>query len=417
MLEYLNSMDEFVRKPKNILKETPKNSPTNQGAPIKYADLAAASNSSVSQPADAKSTNKSSSPQNKRFKLPSLPTPKTRAQWIITVIAIMLLLSGTGFAVYWFIFRDTTPPAPAAVPLPEPEPTPEPILSKLSGREVAESINSRSVYSVQIENSPEARPQSGLIDADIVFEAIAEGGITRFNALYHDNIPANIGPIRSLRPYFVDFFLPFDASIVHAGGSAEAINDIRTLGLKDIDHGNSPIFRRVTNRYAPHNLYSTGQQLLDLHAERGYSSKFTSLKRKKPEASETPTATAINLNISSRLYNVDFSYDKATNTYLRSQAGMEHVDADTKRRISPDVVVVPIIGRRAHPNRVHNIYDTVGSGKLYVFQDGQVVEGKWEKASRDAQWILTADSGEAIELNAGQAWFSIVESAERVSYQ
>lgn len=349
----------------------------------------------------------------KNFKV---PTPKTKKQWIIAVAIMALLLGGAGFAVYWFILRDTTPPAAYVAP-PEPEPaTPEKIYSRLSGREVAASVNERPIYAVQIENSPEARPQAGLKEADVVYEAIAEGGITRFNAVYQDNVPANIGPIRSLRPYYIDWFLPYDAAIVHAGGSAEALADVGSLSLKDIDHSGSGVFRRVSDRYAPHNLYSRGQQILDLMGQRGYTSKVSSLPRKDAAVSETPNAKTLNLNVSRGLYNVVFTYDPATNSYLRAQGGSSHIDAESKTQLAPNVVVVPIISRSTHSDRVHTVYGTVGSGKLYVFQDGTVTEGTWKKTARNTQWELLDASGKPIELNRGQTWFTMIESADRVSY-
>lgn len=348
-----------------------------------------------------------------------IPTPKTKKQWIIAGVIIALLLAGTVTAVYWFIIRDTSPaPVVQVKPEPEPEPEPEPIYSIVSGRELTDkSINDRPIYAVQIENSPEARPQSGLKDADIVSEAIAEGGITRFNAIFHDNIPANIGPVRSLRPYYIDWFLPYDATIVHAGGSGEALQDVRSLGLKDMDSVGS-IMRRISQRYSPHNYYTTGQQVLDLAVSRGYKPNVSSpLPRKAAEPVSTPTAGSINLAVSRGLYNVGYIWDKASNTYLRSQGGSKHVDAESGVQLAPNVVIVPIMGRRTHPDRVHTQYDTVGSGKVYVFQDGTVTEGTWTKSSRSAQWQLTDSAGKPIKLNPGQTWFTMIESADRVSFQ
>lgn len=393
-------MDEFVRKPKQPIAED---------SPSKVQQVSAPASSVVDEP------------QIKKTKFSfKIPTPKTKKQWIITVVTILALLSLAGFAIYWFIFRNTsTPPVVVQQQPQQPiETGPVPIYSVTSGRETDATTNSRPVYAVQIENSPEARPQSGLINADIVSEAIAEGGITRFNAIYHDNIPANLGPIRSLRPYYINWFRPYDAAIVHAGGSGEALSDIKTLGLKDIDHGNSSgVFRRVSNRYAPHNLYSTGQQILDLMTQRGYKSDVSSsLPRKKAEPSQTPSAKNISLNISRALYNANFTYDSASNTYLRAQGGSAHVDADTKQQIAPNVVVVPVMGRRTHPDRVHTVYDSIGSGKVYVFQDGAVTEGTWTKPSREAQWELKDASGNIIKLNPGQTWFTMIESADRVSF-
>lgn len=356
----------------------------------------------------------------------SIPTPKTKKQWIIAIAIMALLLGGAGFAVYWFIIRDTTPtPVVMQQEEPEPESAPEPIYSIVTGREVTEAVNARPIYAVQIENSPEARPQSGLKEADIVNEAVAEGGITRFNAIYHDNIPANIGPVRSLRPYYIDWFLPYDAAIVHAGGSGEALADVRSLGLKDMDSVGS-IMRRISSRYSPHNYYTTGQQVLDLAVSRGYTPNVVSpLPRiqpsKEPETEQTettptaPAATVINVRISSPLYNVKYTWDAASGTYLREQGGAKHVDAESGTQLAPNVVVVPIMGKRVHPDRVHTQYDTVGSGKVYVFQNGTVTEGTWSKASRNAQWVLKDNAGAEIRLSPGQTWFTITDAASNVT--
>src|SRR5690606_17552062 len=103
-------------------------------------------------------------------------------------------------------------------------------------------------------------------------------------------------------------------------------------------------------------------------------------------------------------------------TYLRTMGGSPHVDADNGKRISPDVVVVPVLTKSFHPDGVHTVYKTTGSGTLYVFQDGEVIKGTWKKSSRSAQWQLLDANKKPIQLNPGQTWFTIIESASRVSY-
>lgn len=415
-------MDDFVRRPKRSLldvRQTPvpvyvsADSSEGAGPPEMLPPLSTPSGNAPQSPKTPKKPGKFA------FKLPrKLPVPKTKLQWIIFCIVVALLLAGSGLAVYWFILRDTTPPPPVVVQQePEPEPEPEPTTgpSVVSGREVPLSEVQKPIYAVQIENSPEARPQSGLVDADIVSEAIAEGGITRFNAIYHDKTPANIGPVRSLRPYYIDWFLPYNAGIVHAGGSAEALADIGILKLQDMNH-NSSHFRRDSKRYAPHNLYTTGQQMLDLFKSKGYSNPtpIPSLPRKAAAPADAPTANGVDINISRSLYAVGFTWDKTTNTYLRNMAGAPHVDAESGIRITPDVVIVPIMSRSTHADRVHTVYGTVGSGKVFIFQDGVVTEGTWTKPSRSAQWQFTDSAGAEIKLNPGQTWFTMVDSPNAV---
>lgn len=352
--------------------------------------------------------------KGRRFKISK---PQTKRQWIITICAAVLLLGGIAGAVYWFALRNTVPEPVAQQAEPEPEPEPEPIYDILTGREITDAaVNERPIYAVQIENSMEARPQSGLKEAGIVTEAVAEGGITRFNAIYHDLIPTDIGPVRSLRPYFIDWFLPYDAALVHAGGSPEALQDVGRLGVKDMDSVAS-IMRRISTRYSPHNYYTTGQQVLDLAVQRDYKPNIASpLPRKEVAPAEVPTAGTINIRISSAPYNVKYVWNKESNSYLREQDGAKHVDAVSGKQLGPDVVVVPIITKRIHPDGVHTQYTTTGSGKVYVFQDGSVTVGTWTKSSRSAQWVLEDTAGTAIKLNPGQTWFTITDANGNVSY-
>ncbi|MDQ3123198.1 MAG: DUF3048 domain-containing protein [bacterium] len=404
-------MDEFLRPPKR--------SPLDADETPSRADntsLSGPSNPNVA-PLPINQSGDKTLLSKFKFRLPNFRKPRNKKEWIIAIAAAVLLLGGISFAVYWFVLRDNAPLA-LEQPAPATEPEPTTVASKLSGLQVEKEVNERPIFSVQIENSSEARPQSGLIDADLVFEAVAEGGITRFNALFHDKHPKNIGPIRSLRPYYIDWFWPFDAAIVHAGGSGEALSDVKRLKLKDIEHGvNGDAFRRVSSRYSPHNLYSTSSDLLKVMSRRGYKeSKFMSLNRKEPAPSETLTATTINLKISSALYNVSYSYDKKSNRYVRSQGGAKHIDAESKKQISASTIIVPVLSKSIHPNGIHTRYSTTGSGKVYIFQDGVVTIGTWKKASRQEQWKFVDASDKDIHLNTGTTWVTMVDSGSAATY-
>lgn len=105
--------------------------------------------------------------------------------------------------------------------------------SPLSGEAVADQTATKAVTAIMLENSPDARPQSGLKDAEVVYEAVAEGGITRFLALYQQKQPETIGPVRSIRMYYVDWLTPYNASVAHVGGSAAALQLVRNGGYPD----------------------------------------------------------------------------------------------------------------------------------------------------------------------------------------
>lgn len=296
----------------------------------------------------------------------------------------------------------------------EPEPTTEP--SRLTGIPVEPAYNKRPVTAVMIENSLDARPQSGLYEAGIVFEAIAEGGITRFMALYQEAQPKSIGPIRSLRPYYLDFAMPFQASIAHVGGSPDALAQARALNVRDLDQfSNAGTYERVSSRYAPHNVYSSMSKLDALNKAKGFtSSEFTSLARKQEAPAEVPSVQRIALSISSQNYKVGYVYDATTNSYKRSLGGAAHKDQVSGKQISPKVVIVPVMSRSQ--SGIYSVYDAIGSGPLFVYQDGGVTKGTWEKTGRKAQFKFKTNDGKTLELNAGQTWITVLDSASKVSH-
>lgn len=336
-------------------------------------------------------------------------------QKIVVGVLLVFFLAG-GMAGAYYLYRNLTklPPYtnPAVVLPPQepPKPTTEPSL--LTGVEVALELNKRPVTGVMIENSPDARPQSGLKSAGVVFEAVAEGGITRFLVLFQEDQPDYIGPVRSARPYYLDWLLPFDASYAHVGGSPDAMAQIKTLGVRDLDQfANSGTYQRVSNRYAPHNVYTSMAKLDELNQRKGYtSSTFTGFARKKEEPAAQPTARSINVTVSSLLYNSHYDYDPASNSYLRSQGGKPHTDERAAAQLSPKVVLVLVMPRGIHSDGKHSTYATVGSGELYVFQDGLVTTGIWQKTDRKNQFTFTDGSGAPIKLNPGQTWITMVNA-------
>lgn len=343
------------------------------------------------------------------------PLPHGKKQWLIFA-AVVLILAGS-FTAYWYKFRglSSSPLNLKKVAAPA-KPTTE--ISKLSGLEVPIGTNEKPVTAIQIENSLDARPQAGLKDASIVFEAIAEGGITRFNAIYQDTEPDYIGPVRSLRPYYIDWFWPFDASIAHVGGAPQALADVKSLGIKDLDQFyNSGAYERITSRYAPHNVYTSIAKLREVQQNKGFTSaNYTGFARKKEQKLETPTTKTIDLNISGYYYNVHYDYDATNNAYLRSEGGAAHKDDKSGAQLEPKVVIAIVMSRGKASDGQHTEYGTVGSGHMFVFQDGYQTEGTWSKDSRQAQWKFTGADGKALEFNPGQTWITMVDSTSSVSY-
>lgn len=293
--------------------------------------------------------------------------------------------------------------------------------STLSGLLVDPALNKLPVTGVMIENSTDARPQSGLGQAMVVFEAVAEGGVTRFLALYQDTSPGGVGPVRSARPYYVQWALGFDAGYAHVGGSADGLADIKAWGVRDLDQfANSGAYDRVSSRAAPHNVYTSITRLNQLETSKGYaSSTFTGFPRKKEAPAKAPTAKSINLTLSGPLYNAHYDYSPATNSYARSEGGAAHIDANTNAQISPKVVIVIVVpmtqGALDASGAYYSNYAAIGSGTAYVFQDGNVTTGTWTKGSNTSQITFTDQAGKPIGLNPGQTWITAITDTSKVS--
>jgi hypothetical protein len=376
--------------------------------------------------------------------------PPTRKQQIIGGVLIIVLAFGIG--VGWTLAHHkrtvvaVTPKKPAVKKV---KPAPLPIYSNLTGLPVADkSVNERAVTGIMIENSLDARPQSGLDSAGVVFEAIAEGGITRFLTLFQDTAPDYLGPVRSVRPYYIEWGLGFDAAIAHVGGSPEALQDMKSWSVKDLDQfANGSYYHRITSRAAPHNVYTSIAQLNQIEANKGYgAASYTGFTRKdeKPYKAPAPApaattksstnkatkstpppdtrtpATGIDIGMSGPLYNVHYDYDSSANSYKRSEGGAAHMSLHqdgSQVQIAPKVVIALVTTYGIQSDGKHSDYAVTGSGTAYIFQDGTVTVGKWSKAADREPLKFTDDAGNPFALDRGQTWISAVAGTTQVTYK
>lgn len=340
---------------------------------------------------------------------------KRLGQWIKThrphTIAIIgaILIAAAGITTYLILSQ----PMPA-LEVVKATPKPKPVVkyySSLDGTEVTnQTAITAPVTAIMIENSPDARPQSGLKDAQVVYEAIAEGGITRFLCLYQQAKPQLIGPVRSLRMYYLDWATPYQPSIVHVGGSLYSLQEVRNGQYRNIDIENhSGASWRATDRYAPHNVYTSFEKLDALNSSLGNtSSTFTSFPRVDGKAATTQDAKSIDMTISSALFNVHYDYNATTNTYTRQQGGAAHVDREGGQ-ISPSVVVALQVDMKlVMEDGWREDITTTGTGKAVIFQNGTATNATWSKASRTAELQLLDANGKQISLVRGQTWFTAI---------
>ncbi|HSX46728.1 MAG TPA: DUF3048 domain-containing protein, partial [Patescibacteria group bacterium] len=333
---------------------------------------------------------------------------------------LLVLIGGGGFAVAHLLHKPAPKPQPVVQkvqPKPEP-PKPTTVPSNLTGVQVPPEYNQLPVTGIMIENSPDARPQAGLKDAGVVFEAIAEGGITRFLTLFQEAQPDYVGPVRSVRPYYVSWLEAFDAGLAHVGGSPDGLAKLKADGVKDLDQFyNGGSYQRVNTRYAPHNVYTSLGSLIALQKSKGYNnSTFTGFPRKTEKSLTTPTAKTIDFAISSPLYFAHYDYDAATNSYKRSEGGKPHTDDKSGQQISPKVVIAIVTAQGIDSDGLHTTYETSGNGKAYIFQDGGVTEGTWSK-DNDKSQIRFGDANSApVALDPGQTWITVLGDASFVKY-
>ncbi len=324
-----------------------------------------------------------------------------------------------------------------------------PLNGSLKSKKARAAWEQRRPLAVMIENHEEARPQSGLTSADVVYEAVAEGGITRFMALFYCNLSdVQVGPVRSARTYFLDWLSEYDALYAHVGGAntpgpADALGQIIKYNIKDLNQFSIgfPVFWRDYQRLGhpvatEHTMYSTTQKLWVVGAQRGWLAKSTdnngidwtpgskqfvpwSFKDDKPGGGTANTIT-VPFWSSQGAYGVEWDYDAATNTYKRKNGGAPHMDLDNNQQINPKNIVIQFeVERNAndgYENNVHLLYGTIGTGRALFFMDGKVTEGKWTKATRTSRSKYTDSTGKEIQFNKGQIWIETIPDGNKVTY-
>jgi hypothetical protein len=294
----------------------------------------------------------------------------------------------------------------------------------LSGMAVAKEIANRRPIAVVIDNySPDARPQTGLDRASLVFETLAEGGITRFLAVYLEQDAAMIGPVRSTRLYFNSWAAGLGAIFGHDGGNVDALQQLPSLSdiyNEDADRISGP-FWRVSSRAAPYNEYTSTQRLRVYAEEHGGATTGTgmSLPHKRDALSvQRPSTSYLHVQFSYGDYNVTWQYDPGSNDYLRFMGGRPHVDAATGAQLRAKNVIVMFTQESSSydpftPGAIH--LRTEGTGKATVYEDGKAEQATWSKSSVEGslQWLNA--SGEPIALNRGTTWVEVVPEGNSVS--
>jgi Protein of unknown function (DUF3048) N-terminal domain/Protein of unknown function (DUF3048) C-terminal domain len=299
----------------------------------------------------------------------------------------------------------------------------------LDGIRSQPGVRDRLPVAVMVDDSLAARPQYGFNSASIVYQAPADGGEDRYMFVYQEVQARRIEPVRSGRPYFVNWASEYRAAFAHYGGDAKTLLYLPTLDGKviyDIDaiYGSAKAFDRDHKRVAPHNGVTSTVAVRRLAVRRGAPARVAPSLEVRPytddlPASERPGEGAIRVP-----YNrgaTSYTYDKPSNSYLRSVAGKAQFDkADGKRVTARNVVVLWMhlsVDPESEPHHHRPLLDHIGKGTALVFHDGHVIRGTWRKASASGLTRFFDESGNEIPLVRGRIFIQVVATPTKVTYK
>ncbi|SFE49716.1 DUF3048 domain-containing protein [Blastococcus tunisiensis] len=310
-----------------------------------------------------------------------------------------------------------TPTASTPTPTPPPPPPPPPpVYWPLTGIESG-AVADHPALAVKIENSTDSRPQTGLNSADVVWEEVVEGGITRFVAVYHSTMPTEIGPIRSVRPMDPAIAAPLRGLFAFSGGQRPFVDAVADAGLQVISHDAGDAgFYRLSTRSAPHNVYADTTAFL-AQADAGHqvapAPQFSiAPPGQQPTAPATgvPT-TVLNLKLSG-VGRPTWTWHAPAAAWHRAEGGTPATEADGSPLRAANVVVlrVAVVNTGFSDPAGNPVPETqmVGSGEALIATGGATVAATWSKASLDAPVVLTDAAGLTVQLAPGNTWVELV---------
>lgn len=330
---------------------------------------------------------------------------------IILIVFILILAIGS-----WMIFKKSDKIS---------------VFKPIEKNETAEAINgtlidpamaNRRPFAVMVENHPDARPQSGLDKADRVYETLAEGGITRFMAIYQTQEVSQIGPVRSSREYYADIANELGAVYAHVGGSDEVLNKLSRGGYPKLFDANQyflgDYFRRISSRPAPHNVYTSTKELQNLVEDKkikldGNFQRFT-YQDFFPNSGQLAHKATIKFSTPS--YDTTWEYNPKTDDYTRTQGKLPHLDKESGEQLRTRVVVIQYVKSNPIPGdeKARITINTTSGGKSLVLQGGHVYSGTWKKTETGT--VFLNDLGEQQTFKRGPMWVMLVPNdIERVN--
>ncbi len=338
----------------------------------------------------------------------------TKHQLIALAIGLVFLLAAVSLGWWWPASRRPLPRV--AVPsasVAQGVDSPAVAIRALDGVPVNPAAARLRPWAVMIDNHVDARPQAGLEHAAVVYEAVAEGGVTRLLAVFDPTVDVlRIGPVRSARPYYAAWAAEYGALYVHSGGSPEALDSLDRLDLVNVEEisASGIYFWRDLKRAAPHNLYTSADRLRQFSANRDISTaaEFSAWLRKDdaPLAERPDSGRAVKIKFSTPAFAVTYRYDRATNRYARWQGAAPHLTADGAE-LTASTVVVQHVRAVVTDGEGRREVGTQRGGAAEVYTDGVAHPARWQVRDRRTLWL--SDDGTPLALNAGPTWIEVVD--------
>lgn len=292
-------------------------------------------------------------------------------------------------------------------------------INPLTGEATETEIEAARPLIVSIDNVGDAIPQSWLSKADMIYEFPVEGRQTRLQAVYYSEFPEEFGPIRSVRPYFVDLAREYDAVYLGHGWSPEAKNYLFTGVVPYINGMNSSLdFYRSSEKEAPHDSYLAWSEVKSKIDEAGWWSEnheitpFSFLEDR--EAVQGERTGRIYFKYASS--KCEFTYDRGKNTYTRTINGKEYVDLETGEPIECTNILVQRVHSTTLDAKGRLKINMCAGGEAMLFTNGKVITGTWSRADLDSRTVFKDSSGNEFKLDAGKTWVEVTDQNCIVTY-
>jgi hypothetical protein len=322
----------------------------------------------------------------------------------------------------------TATPSPTATATPVPTPTPEPdvLPAALSGVLVDAELADRLPLAVMLDDARVARPQSGFNGASVVWQATADGYESRYMLVFGEGDADAVGPVRSARYFLVQWAQETRSVLAHYGGDQRSRTYIKYhpdqfTSVDGLGRGRKA-YHRVKSRPAPHNAYTTSEDLRAMGERLGAPETMPADLHRRPFRDPSPLEArgeTQRIRIPYRTNVITYAYDRESNRYRRSIDGKRHVDPADGERVAPTNVIVLFqkfrIDTKIEPGHSRPVITTIGRGRALVFREGRVVEGTWRKKDDVSPTRVFAEDGTELHLVRGQTFIQVVPTGTKVT--